>query len=83
MHKSGEQWLKVGAFSIYDCRIHVSYCDPSFGRALINSLQIATISTALTLILGCMAAYAIWGVIMATGVLLAIPPIIFTFVASR
>lgn len=38
---------------------HVRYCDPSFGRALINSLQIATISTGLTLILGCMAAYAI------------------------
>jgi multiple sugar transport system permease protein len=24
-----------------------------------------------------------WGVIMATGMLLAVPPIIFTFVASR
>lgn len=38
---------------------HVRYCDPSFGRALMNSLKIATISTALTLVLGCMAAYAI------------------------
>lgn len=38
---------------------HVRYCDPTFGRALINSLWIATLSTGLTLLLGCMAAYAI------------------------
>lgn len=38
---------------------HVEYCDPTFGRALGNSLIVATISTGLTLILGCMAAYAI------------------------
>lgn len=34
-------------------------CNPTFGRALVNSLIIASISTALTLILGCMAAYAL------------------------
>ena len=38
---------------------HVRYCDPTFGRALGNSLWIATLSTALTLLLGTMAAYAI------------------------
>lgn len=38
---------------------HVDYCDPTFGRALVNSLTIAIISTALTLVIGCMAAYAI------------------------
>jgi multiple sugar transport system permease protein len=38
---------------------HVDYCDKTFGRALGNSLIIATISTALTLIIGTMAAYAI------------------------
>jgi len=38
---------------------HVRFCDPTFGRALGNSLWIATISTALTLLLGTMAAYAI------------------------
>lgn len=38
---------------------HVDYCDPTFGRALINSLIIATISTILTLVIGCMAAYAL------------------------
>jgi len=38
---------------------HVDYCDPTFGRALINSLIIATISTVLTLVIGCMAAYAL------------------------
>lgn len=38
---------------------HVDYCDPTFGRALLNSLFIAIVSTALTLIIGCMAAYAI------------------------
>ncbi len=34
-------------------------CDPTFGRAFGNSLIIATTSTALTLVMGCMAAYAI------------------------
>jgi len=38
---------------------HVEYCDPTFGRALVNSLTIAIISTVLTLVIGCMAAYAI------------------------
>ena len=37
----------------------VDYCDPTFGRALVNSLIIAIVSTALTLVIGCMAAYAI------------------------
>lgn len=38
---------------------HVEFCDPTFGRALVNSLIIAIVSTALTLVLGCMAAYAL------------------------
>jgi len=38
---------------------HVDYCDPSFGRALGNSLIIALISTGITLVAGCMAAYAL------------------------
>ncbi|MEM7057633.1 MAG: carbohydrate ABC transporter permease [Pseudomonadota bacterium] len=38
---------------------HVDYCDKTFGRALGNSLIIAIISTALTLVIGTMAAYAI------------------------
>lgn len=38
---------------------HVGYCDPTFGRALKNSLIIALISTAITLIIGTMAAYAL------------------------
>ena len=38
---------------------HLSRCDPTFGRALVNSLWISIVSTALTLALGCMAAYAI------------------------
>jgi multiple sugar transport system permease protein len=38
---------------------HVDFCNPTFGRALVNSLIIATISTALTLVIGCMAAYAL------------------------
>ncbi len=38
---------------------HVDYCDPTFGRALGNSLIIALISTGFTLVIGCMAAYAI------------------------
>ncbi|MEM1316985.1 MAG: carbohydrate ABC transporter permease [Pseudomonadota bacterium] len=37
----------------------VDFCDPTFGRALGNSIFIALISTALTLIIGCMAAYAL------------------------
>jgi multiple sugar transport system permease protein len=37
----------------------VDYCDPTFGRALVNSLVICLVSTALTLVIGCMAAYAI------------------------
>jgi multiple sugar transport system permease protein len=45
---------------------HVDYCDPSFARSLGNSLFIALVSTGITLIIGCMAAYAIvrfkfWG----------------------
>lgn len=38
---------------------HVDYCNPTFGRALGSSLVISTISTAITLVIGCMAAYAI------------------------
>ncbi|MEN0088405.1 MAG: carbohydrate ABC transporter permease [Pseudomonadota bacterium] len=38
---------------------HVDFCDPTFGRALVNSLIIAIVSTALTLVIGCMAAYAL------------------------
>lgn len=38
---------------------HVDFCDPTFGRALGNSLLIGLISTAITLIVGCMAAYAL------------------------
>lgn len=38
---------------------HVDYCDPTFARALGNSLLVATISTFLTLWIGCMAAYAL------------------------
>ena len=37
----------------------VDYCDPTFGRALVNSLIISIISTILTLVIGCMAAYAL------------------------
>ncbi len=37
----------------------VDYCDPTFGRALGNSIFIALVSTAITLIIGCMAAYAL------------------------
>ncbi|MGB0866894.1 MAG: carbohydrate ABC transporter permease [Granulosicoccaceae bacterium] len=37
----------------------VEYCDPTFGRALKNSLIIALVSTAFTLIIGTMAAYAL------------------------
>ena len=38
---------------------HVRFCDPTFTRALGNSIAIASISTVLTLLLGCMAAYAL------------------------
>jgi multiple sugar transport system permease protein len=38
---------------------HVDFCDPTFGRALVNSLVISIVSTAITLIMGCMAAYAL------------------------
>ncbi|RED18050.1 carbohydrate ABC transporter permease [Pontivivens insulae] len=38
---------------------HVRYCDPTFGRALVNSLIVATVSTILTLVIGCMAAYSL------------------------
>ncbi|MBM2575567.1 carbohydrate ABC transporter permease [Jannaschia sp. Os4] len=38
---------------------HVRRCDRTFGRALVNSLIISSVSTAITLILGCMAAYAL------------------------
>ena len=34
-------------------------CDRTFGRALVNSLIISTVATAITLTLGCMAAYAL------------------------
>lgn len=37
----------------------VDVCDPTFGRALSNSLFVATIATVITLVVGCMAAYAI------------------------
>ncbi len=38
---------------------HLDFCSLKFGGAFINSLVIALISTALTLIIGCMAAYAL------------------------
>lgn len=38
---------------------HVDFCSLKFGGAFINSLIIALISTALTLVIGCMAAYAL------------------------
>ena len=38
---------------------HVDYCNPAFSRALGNSIFIALVSTTITLILGCMAAYAL------------------------
>jgi len=37
----------------------VDYCDPTFGRALKNSLIIALVSTVFTLLIGTMAAYAL------------------------
>ncbi|PWQ93964.1 carbohydrate ABC transporter permease [Leucothrix arctica] len=38
---------------------HVDYCNPSFARSLGNSLIVALVSTVITLIVGCMAAYAL------------------------
>ena len=38
---------------------HIRFCDPTFTRALWNSVVISTVSTALTLVLGCMCAYAL------------------------
>lgn len=38
---------------------HLDYCALKFGGALVNSLVIALVSTALTLVIGCMAAYAL------------------------
>ena len=38
---------------------HVDYCSPNFGRTLGNSLIVALVSTVITLIVGCMAAYAL------------------------
>ena len=37
----------------------IGYCDPTFTRALGNSILISTISTAITLVLGCMCAYSL------------------------
>ncbi len=37
----------------------IDYCDPTFGRSLGNSLIIATAATFITLIMGCMGAYAL------------------------
>jgi len=38
---------------------HLEFCSLKFGGAFINSLIIALVSTALTLVIGCMAAYAL------------------------
>lgn len=38
---------------------HVDYCSPTFTRSLGSSLLIALVSTGITLIAGCMAAYAL------------------------
>ncbi len=38
---------------------HLRRCDPTFGRALVNSLIIGLVSTAITLVFGTMAAYAL------------------------
>ena len=38
---------------------HLDFCDLKFGGAFLNSLIIALVSTVLTLIIGCMAAYAL------------------------
>ncbi|MCG9551879.1 carbohydrate ABC transporter permease [Vibrio sp. Isolate31] len=38
---------------------HVDFCSPTFTRSLGNSIFIATVSTVITLTIGCMAAYAL------------------------
>lgn len=38
---------------------HVDFCSPTFTRSLGNSIFIALVSTAITLIIGCMAAYSL------------------------
>ncbi len=38
---------------------HLRRCNPTFGRALVNSLVIGLVSTAITLVIGTMAAYAL------------------------
>ena len=38
---------------------HIDFCSLKFGNAFINSLIIALVSTILTLVIGCMAAYAL------------------------
>lgn len=38
---------------------HLDFCSLKFGGSLVNSLIIALVSTALTLVIGCMAAYAL------------------------
>jgi len=38
---------------------HLDYCSLKFGQSFINSLIIALVSTVLTLVIGCMAAYAL------------------------
>ena len=38
---------------------HLDFCALKFGGAFVNSLIIALVSTALTLVIGCMAAYAL------------------------
>ncbi len=60
----------------------IDSCDPTFARALGNSLFIATIATVITLVIGCMAAYAIVrfrfvgrdGLTLATLMLRMVPP---------
>ncbi|MCY9846350.1 carbohydrate ABC transporter permease [Vibrio caribbeanicus] len=38
---------------------HIDFCSPTFTRSLGNSIFIALVSTAITLIIGCMAAYSL------------------------
>ena len=61
-------WLFVPTLRNYETALceflwyepaHLRRCDPTFGRALVNSLVISTTATALTLVMGTMAAYAI------------------------
>ena len=61
-------WLFVPTLRNYETALcdflwyepeHVTRCDPTFGRALVNSLLISTVATALTLVMGTMAAYAL------------------------